>query len=1329
MVNFRSKEDDVAQISTSMYVSNIPDSIHVKDLFQACKQYGHVVDSFILIKRDKYGNRFGFVRFINVFNTQRSHGKGPKADVTNSYVQTIPNVKTKVNTFSKGDKSFAGVVEGRDISSGGDMKSDPVLVLGDECLVSKDLSLTLFGRVKEFTSLAYLKVAIGNEGFSEIVIKSHGKGPKADVTNSYVQTIPNVKTKVNTFSKGDKSFAGVVERRDISSGGDMKSNPVLVLGDECLGSKDLSLTLFGRVKEFASLANLKVAIGNEGFSEIVIKECVSIASWFSQIINDSINFEIEGRIAWVEVEGVPFKLWSGNTFRRIANKWGGLLDVDDQDDNCYHSKRICIQMKSGRNIKDEFNIMHKGKKYWIRINKTPGWVPDFTDDLNDEDQEDMESNPEDIDNQESENHDNCLNDSGLDNDSDMDEVPETCFEDGKSMNSKDDGDNYPPKTELSDDPFKIYPLLNKHKSEDGSINKMGDSLKFSPGFTPMDEKDKISNNEGEKHFHNNVDVTSAPRENMNVEVIGKQNSLKNKECGNESMASGHFKQSECPRITGSILSLLEKEFLHQEISKWRREVIIMGDFNEVRFTSDRFKSNFNEHGAHMFNSFIVDSGLVEVPLGGCHFTWCLKSAKKMRKLDRLLVSKNLQVSCPHLTAVTLERYLSDHRPILLRENHYDYGPTSFWFFHHWIQTDGFDRIVSESWKNSPSRGTNAMKSLMYELKHLKHDIREWNKHNMVSRKNMKIQYKKNLEAVDQILDSGKGVDEDICVRSEIIRKLQKCDEIDSMELAQKAKIKWAIEGDENSKFFQGTLNKKRNILNIWGIMVDGIWVYNSKSVKREFLDHFSKRFCKPDDMRATLIMEFPNRLHPDQSRDLEMSVSNEEIKKAVWDCGTDKAPGCNSSFIALIPKIPDANMVKDFRPISLIGSVYKIIAKILLNQLVNVLGDIVSEVQSVFVANRQILDGPFILNEDFLDDVLCKFGFGDKWRRWIQCCLQSSRGSIASLFEFGKGLKQGDSLSPFLFILIMENLHLSFKRVVEASLFHGVKLHDTVTLSHLFYADDAVFVGRWSQRNISTLTHVLKCFHKASGLKINMCKSKILGIHVNNDYISRVAKDLGCQTYSCEIGSWIHAYISYVIVQSPSRVIKAIHGMDGSIGDIRSGNSKSCWSSIINEINGLSSKGIKLMNYLRITLGNGVFTHLWDESWHVEGILKDRFPRIYALENCKSVTVGDKLAHQTVSHSFRRLPRGGIENAQFAEFSVLLQQVVLAQGSDRWTWTANGSGQFSVASVRKIIDNKLCSGGENSTRWIRCVPIKSIFTLGRSWRDHWLLGLIYRDGV
>ncbi|GKE38640.1 RNA-directed DNA polymerase, eukaryota, reverse transcriptase zinc-binding domain protein [Tanacetum coccineum] len=470
------------------------------------------------------------------------------------------------------------------------------------------------------------------------------------------------------------------------------------------------------------------------------------------------------------------------------------------------------------------------------------------------------------------------------------------------------------------------------------------------------------------------------------------------------------------------------DFLHHEICKWKGEVIIMGDFNEVRYKADRFGSSFNAHGANLFNSFISAAGLIEVSLGGCRFTWCHKSAKKMSKLDRFLLSENLLVSCPQLNAIILERFLSDHRPILLRENHYDYDPTPFRFFHHWIEMEGFCKLVEDTWKNSP--------------------------------KNVKAQYKKDLEAVDRILNSCQGAEKDIRSRSDIILKLQQCEEIDLLEMAQKAKIKWAVEGDENTKFFH---------------------------------------------------------------------VTNEEIKRAVWECGTDKAPGsngftfgffrqfwylvekdvfdavryffsyddiprgCKSSFIALIPKFPDANLVKDFRPISLIGSIYKIIAKFLTNRLISVLGGIVNEVQSAFVANRQILDGPFILNElfqwckakkkqalifkvdfekaydsvrwDFLDEVLCKFGFGDKWRRWIQCCLHSSRGSIiingssTEEFQFGKGLKQGDPLSPFLFILIMESLHLSFQRVVDEGLFHGIKLHDTVNISHLFYADDAVLLA------------------------------------------------------------------------------------------------------------------------------------------------------------------------------------------------------------------------------------------------------------------------------
>ncbi|GJX51879.1 RNA-directed DNA polymerase, eukaryota [Tanacetum coccineum] len=935
------------------------------------------------------------------------------------------------------------------------------------------------------------------------------------------------------------------------------------------------------------------------------------------------------------------------------------------------------------------------------------------------------------------------------------------------------------------------------------------------------------------------------------------------------------------------------DFLRFEVDKWNGDVIIMGDFNEVRVKSDRFGTHFNPHGAHRFNSFILDSGLVEVNLGGCRFTWCHRSATKMSKLDRFLVSESVISGSPNIKAVTLERFLSDHRPILLKENGYDYGPTPFRFFHHWLEMDGFNTFVENTWKNSPMVGNNALLSLMNKLRNLKNQIRIWNKSNSGTRKNDQLRLKKQLEEIDLDIDRGLGNEELVNSRLAILHQIQKIDNLESKERAQKAKIKWAVEGDENSGFFHGIINKRRNIQNIRGVMVDGNWIENPNDVKKEFFDHFANRFGKPDKPTASISLDFPNQISHEQSDHMEREVSNDEIKKSVWECGTDKAPGpdgftfgffrhfwhlvdrdvceavryffkfsdlpkgCNSSFIALIPKIPDANLVKDFRPISLIGSIYKIIAKILTNRLVDVLGGIINEVQSAFIKDRQILDGPFILNEvmswckkkkkqtllfkvdfekaydsvrwDFLDDVLGKFGFGDKWRKWIQCCLHSSKGSIiingspTDEFQFGRGLKQGDPLSPFLFLLIMESLHISFQRVVDAGMFHGIDVGGLVNLSHMFYADDAVFIGEWSESNITSLIHVLDCFHKVSGLKINMCKSKIMGIEVDNGKVSRAATKFGCLVLKApflylgsyvggdmnKIQSWkdiidrirrrlsrwkmkmlsiggrlmliksvlgsmpifhmsmfkvpagviqileslrskffnghessgkkaswvqwkkalapkdngglgifslyalnrglIFKWVWRFLAHEPtlwSRVIKAIHGANGKIDEISGKGANSCWINIIKEVRRLEEKGINLLLFMKKKLGNGLSTLFWDDVWCDGGKLKNRFPRAYALENSKQITVGQKLAHPSLYHSFRRHPRGGLELTQVEELAKVINPVVLTQSPDSWSWTLNNSGGYTVASSRNMIDSRLLPKGDLKTRWIRYVPNK-----------------------
>nr|GEY45893.1 RNA-directed DNA polymerase, eukaryota [Tanacetum cinerariifolium] len=135
------------------------------------------------------------------------------------------------------------------------------------------------------------------------------------------------------------------------------------------------------------------------------------------------------------------------------------------------------------------------------------------------------------------------------------------------------------------------------------------------------------------------------------------------------------------------------DYLGHTISQWDGEVIVMGDFNEVRYKTDRFGLVFNVHGANDFNTFIANAGLEEVPLGGRTFTWCHKSAMKMSKLDRFFISENLFSLLPNIMATTLDRYLSDHRLILLRELSNDYGPIPFRFFHHWNELEGFNKFV------------------------------------------------------------------------------------------------------------------------------------------------------------------------------------------------------------------------------------------------------------------------------------------------------------------------------------------------------------------------------------------------------------------------------------------------------------------------------------------------------------------------------------------------------------------------------------------------------------------------------------------------------------
>lgn len=235
----------------------------------------------------------------------------------------------------------------------------------------------------------------------------------------------------------------------------------------------------------------------------------------------------------------------------------------------------------------------------------------------------------------------------------------------------------------------------------------------------------------------------------------------------------------------------------------------------------------------------------------------------------------------------------------------------------------------------------------------------------------------------------------------------------------------------------------------------------------------------------------------------------------------------NATLISLVPKIPTLNKVFDFRHIACCNILYKCISKVITNRIKGVLGKLVNENQSAFIVGRQITNNVLLAQEllrgynrkqkvkkcalkidlqkaydtldwEFLKKILELFGFHWKMVGWIMTCVTTSKftlnfnGDRVGYFSGGRGLRQGDPISPYLFTIAMEVFNLLMKKNIGNAM--DFKYHQgwkKLKVTHLGFADDLIVIGHGDCNSVRVIKETMEEFSNYSGLKVNMQKSTI----------------------------------------------------------------------------------------------------------------------------------------------------------------------------------------------------------------------------------------------
>ncbi|XP_071712661.1 uncharacterized protein [Rutidosis leptorrhynchoides] len=219
------------------------------------------------------------------------------------------------------------------------------------------------------------------------------------------------------------------------------------------------------------------------------------------------------------------------------------------------------------------------------------------------------------------------------------------------------------------------------------------------------------------------------------------------------------------------------------------EWVLCGDFNEVRDKTERQNCEFVERRAAWFNTFIDNAKLIDVPIGGKLFTRVCDNGIKLIKLDRFLISEKFRNTWGEVSVLALERKMSDHSPIVLRDMAIDFGPKPTKVFNEWLEVEGSSKIIEDCW-NEEVDAYRADCRFRKKLKNVKSSLKKWSQKSLGNLEAEVNSLCAEATKWEQIAETRQITNDERLVWMQVRKKWAEMEKIKTNMARQKARIKW-----------------------------------------------------------------------------------------------------------------------------------------------------------------------------------------------------------------------------------------------------------------------------------------------------------------------------------------------------------------------------------------------------------------------------------------------------------------------------------------------------------------------------------------------------------